>query len=61
MSKLTEYILETKAEMKHVSWPTKQQAIVFTVIIILVSLGVSIYLGFFDYIFSIGLQRLIGF
>ncbi|MGB8815835.1 MAG: preprotein translocase subunit SecE [Minisyncoccia bacterium] len=61
MSKLTDYILETKTEMKHVSWPTRQQTIIFTVVIILVSVGVSVYLGLFDYIFSITLQKFIGF
>jgi preprotein translocase subunit SecE len=61
MSRISNYILETKAEMKRVSWPTRKQTIVFTIIIILVSLGVSIYLGLFDYIFSIALQRFIGF
>ena len=61
MSRLSNYILETKAEMKHVSWPTRQQTIIFTVIIILVSVGVSVYLGLFDYIFTLGLQRIIGF
>ena len=59
--KIIDYINETKGEMKHVSWPTRQQAVVFTAIIILVSIGTAVYLGFFDYIFSIALQRIIGF
>lgn len=59
--KIIDYINETKGEMKHVSWPTRTQAITFTVIIILISIGISIYLGFFDYIFSIMLQKIIGF
>ena len=59
--KIVDYINETKGEMKHVSWPTRTQAVTFTVIIILISVGLSIYLGFFDYIFSIMLQKIIGF
>jgi len=59
--KIVDYINETKGEMKHVSWPTRTQAVTFTVIIILISIGISIYLGFFDYIFSIMLQKIIGF
>jgi len=59
--KIVDYINETKGEMKHVSWPTRTQAVTFTVIIILISVGISIYLGFFDYIFSIMLQKIIGF
>ncbi|MFA6797491.1 MAG: preprotein translocase subunit SecE [Candidatus Paceibacterota bacterium] len=59
MSKLSNYILETRGEMKHVSWPTKRQTLLFTVLVIFVSIVVSVYLGLFDYLFSIGLKSLI--
>jgi preprotein translocase SecE subunit len=59
MSKLSNYITETKEEMKHVSWPTRKQTIFFTVLVILISLGVAAYLGLFDYLFSLGLKSLI--
>jgi preprotein translocase subunit SecE len=59
MSKLVDYIKETKAEMAHVSWPTRKQAIVFTVLVIVFSFGVAIYLGAFDYIFSLVAQHFI--
>ncbi len=49
---LIQYIKETKAEMRHVSWPTRKHAIIFTVIIILVSVFTGIFLGFFDFVFS---------
>ena len=48
---LVEYLKETQAEMKHVSWPTRQQAIAFTVIVIAISVFVSLFLGFFDFAF----------
>ncbi len=50
--KLVEYIRETKGELKHVSWPTRRQAIAFTVLVVALSLIVSVYLGVFDAIFS---------
>jgi len=53
------YIKETKGEMKHVAWPTKKQAITFTVIVIAISALVAILLGVFDFIFSSGLARLL--
>ncbi len=59
MSKLSNYITETKEEMKHVSWPTKRQTTIFTVLVILISLAVAGYLGFFDYLFSLGLKSII--
>lgn len=52
MNRLIQYINDTKAEMRHVNWPTRNHAIVLTVLIVLVSVTVSIFLGFFDFIFS---------
>ena len=47
-------------EMKHVSWLTKKQTIMFSVLVIIISLAVAAYLGFFDYILSLGLKGIIG-
>ncbi|MGM0629235.1 MAG: preprotein translocase subunit SecE [Patescibacteria group bacterium] len=52
MNRLIQYINDTKAEMRHVSWPTRRHAVVLTVLIVLVSITVAIFLGFFDFIFS---------
>lgn len=59
MSKTIEYLKEVKAEMKNVTWPTRKQTIYFTVAVLIVSLFVAYYLGFFDYIFSRGLEWLL--
>ena len=59
MSKLSNYISETKEEMKHVSWPTRKQTFMFTMLVIFISLAVAAYLGLFDYLFSIGLKSII--
>jgi transcriptional antiterminator NusG len=48
-----EYVRETRGELKHVAWPTRQQAIAFTIIVIVISLGLAIYLGLFDFIFYV--------
>jgi preprotein translocase subunit SecE len=56
MSKLGEYLKETKAELKHVSWPSKNQAILFTVIVVVFSLVVAFFLGAFDFIFTMGVK-----
>jgi len=49
---LINYIKETKGELVHVSWPTRKQAIAFTIVVIIMSLLVSFFLGIFDFIFS---------
>jgi preprotein translocase subunit SecE len=50
--KLTEYIKETRAEMAHVTWPTRKQAISYSVLVVVVSVVVAALLGLFDYIFA---------
>jgi preprotein translocase subunit SecE len=56
---LGEYIKETRGELKHVSWPTRRQAIVVTIAVIVISVGLAVYLGVLDFIFSKGLQFVI--
>jgi preprotein translocase SecE subunit len=60
MSKIKEYFNETANELKHVNWPTKRQTAIFTVIVVLISVLVAYLLGFFDFVFSLGLGKLIG-
>ncbi|MDB5259199.1 MAG: Protein translocase complex, SecE/Sec61-gamma subunit [Candidatus Taylorbacteria bacterium] len=50
--KITDYISETKVEMSHVTWPTRKQAIAYSILVVLISVGIAAFLGVFDYIFS---------
>ncbi len=59
MNNLIKYLKDTRAELTHVKWPTQQQTIMFTIAVILVSVGVSLYVSFFDFLFSKGLSYLI--
>ncbi|MFA6586021.1 MAG: preprotein translocase subunit SecE [Candidatus Paceibacterota bacterium] len=61
MSKITEYLKETKAELKHVIWPNRQQTIYYTLIVVALSVIIAYLLGIFDFIFLQGLQKLISF
>lgn len=58
---LFQYIKDTRGELRHVAWPTRMQTIVYTVIVIALSLFFAAYLGFFDYIFATGLGRALQF
>ena len=53
------YLKEVQGEMKHVSWPTRQQTIVYTVLVIGVSIATALYLGLWDYIFSEIIKKII--
>lgn len=59
MSKITEYFKETKTELKHVIWPSRHQTLYYTIIVVILSVVISYYLGIFDYIFSQGLVKVI--
>jgi len=61
MSKITEYLKETKAELKHVNWPGRYLTILYTIIVVVLSILVAYFLGIFDFIFSKGLEKIIGF
>lgn len=56
-----QYLKDTQGELRHVAWPTRVQTIVYTVIVILLSLFIAVYLGLFDYIFTTGLSRALQF
>ncbi len=61
MSKIIEYFKETKIELKHVIWPTKNQTLFYTLIVVILSVLIAYLLGIFDFIFLQGLQKIISF
>lgn len=60
MAGIGQYLKDTQAELRHVAWPTRTQTIVYTVLVALISIGVAVYLGFFDFLFTTGLARFVG-
>ena len=55
-----QYLKDTRAELRHVAWPTHSQTIIFTILVALVSVFVAAYLGVFDYLFTTSLARFLG-
>ncbi|QQR64808.1 preprotein translocase subunit SecE [Candidatus Kaiserbacteria bacterium] len=56
MNSFINYIKDTVAEMKHVSWPTNMQASTYTVLVVVISAVAAVYLGVFDFLFQQGLN-----
>lgn len=54
---IVQYLKDTEGELRHVAWPTRLQTIVYTILVALISIAVSLYLGLFDYLFTTGLSR----
>lgn len=53
------YFKDVRAEMRHVSWPTRRQAVVYTLVVAAVSLITAVYLGLLDYVFTLVIQKII--
>lgn len=56
MSKAVEYIKGSITEMKKVTWPTKKETQNYTLLVIGISLGIALFLGALDYIFTFTLE-----
>ncbi len=52
MENFSNYIKHTVAEMKHVTWPTQNQAFLYTALVILVSVSVALFISLSDYVFE---------
>ncbi len=61
MAKIIDYIQAVRGELTHVSWPTRNQAVAYTVMVISISLVVAFVLGVFDFIFTYLLELFIVF
>ena len=58
-NKLFSYFKESRDELRRVVWPSRQETIRHTMLVIGISVGVALFLGFIDYIFNIGLEVII--
>jgi preprotein translocase subunit SecE len=52
------YLKETRAELRKVSWPTRQEATNLTLIVLGVTAAMAVFLGVVDYVFA-ALTRII--
>lgn len=52
MDKVLDYVRESRAELKKVSWPTKQQLWYSTVVVVVVTAIASAYLGLVDLVLT---------
>ena len=57
---LVRYLKETRAELRKVTWPTRQQAINLTLIVLAVTIVMALFLGAVDLIFATLMRLLAG-
>ncbi|MFW5884873.1 MAG: preprotein translocase subunit SecE [Patescibacteria group bacterium] len=59
MNKAINFLKEAKEELKKVNWPSREQTLKYTGVVIGVSLAVAIFLGLLDLLFSGAIERFI--
>ena len=52
MERFIQYLKATQAEMKHVSWPTQWQTVIYSSLVIGISIAVALFIFFFDQVFT---------
>ena len=58
MDKLGQYFRDTIAELKQVKWPTQNQTMVYTVLVVATVAVVAVFVGIWDYVFATGIKLL---
>jgi preprotein translocase subunit SecE len=56
---LVQYLRETRAELRKVHWPSRQEAENLTKIVLIVTVSMAALMGLLDYLFSLELRGLI--
>lgn len=56
---LVDYLKGVRSELTHVSWPSRTQAIGYTLLVIAISVVVSFLLGAFDFGFTYLIELLV--
>lgn len=51
-TRIKQFFLESRQELRHVNWPTREEAVRLTTVVVVMSIGVALFLGLFDYIFT---------
>ncbi len=48
LTRVREYFASVRAEVTRVSWPSRKEVVTFTVLVILLTLALGVYLGVVD-------------
>ncbi len=59
LNKLTSFLQESKQELGRVNWPTQQETVRLTLVVIALSVLVAAFLGALDYLFTYLLEVLL--
>ena len=60
MEKIKKFLKEVNAELRKVTWPTKDELIGSTIVVVVVSLVIAIFIGIVDRLLGAGIQAIFG-
>lgn len=52
MPNIINFFKEVKEELEKVAWPTREQTVRYTILVVIVAVGVGLFLGGLDYILT---------
>lgn len=52
------FLREVKGEMKHVNWPSRKQTMIYSALVVVISIFAAAYVGAFDYLFTLAIEQL---
>ena len=57
VERITRYLREISLELSRVEWPTRRELMSMTLVVVIVLALTSLYLGLFDYVFTVLVKR----
>jgi len=57
IQRVVDYLREVWIELNRVDWPSRKELISSTIVVVVVVLLMAVYLGFFDYIYTVLVKR----
>ncbi|HDL04326.1 MAG: preprotein translocase subunit SecE [Candidatus Zixiibacteriota bacterium] len=60
MGKFVKFLKEVRAELKKVSWPTRRELIGSTIVTVVVTLIVSVFIGVVDRLLALATRTIFG-
>ena len=57
--KIKNYLVGSVAEMRKVTWPTKEQTINYSLVVIGLSVFTAVFFAILDYVFGLGIAKIL--
>ena len=58
-NRVVRYVKATRSELRKVVWPTRDETINLTIIVLIVTIGMSAFLGIIDFLFTRAFELII--